>query len=137
MKQSRKGDINMSWDFDNDRPIYSQIIEHIKKCIVSGEYQAGTKLPAVRELAFEAGVNPNTMQRAFSELENEGLVHANRTSGRFITEDIGMIEKLKKELAGTAVKEFMQSMKNIGFSREEVIELIKKSNFAEGDGNNE
>lgn len=127
----------MSWDFDNDRPIYSQIMEHIKKYIVSGEYKAGEKLPAVRELAFEAGVNPNTMQRAFSELENEGLVHANRTSGRFITEDIGMIKDLKRELAGAAVTEFMQNMKNIGFSREEVIEFIKKCDFAEGDDKDE
>lgn len=127
----------MSWDFDNDRPIYSQIVEHIKRCIVSGEYTAGEKLPAVRELAFEAGVNPNTMQRAFAELETEGLVHANRTSGRFITEDIGMINGLKNEIAGKAVTEFMYNMKNIGFSKDEVIELINKCDYMEGDGKDE
>lgn len=127
----------MSWDFDNDRPIYSQIIEHIKGCIVSGEYAAGEKLPAVRELAFEASVNPNTMQRAFAELETEGLVHANRTSGRFITEDIGMINNLKNEIAGKAVTEFMYNMKNIGFSKDEVIELINKCDNMEGDGKDE
>lgn len=126
----------MSWDFDNDRPIYSQIIEHIKRCIVSGEYTAGEKLPAVRELAFEAGVNPNTMQRAFAELETEGLVHANRTSGRFITEDMDMVNNLKAEIAGKAVTEFMLNMENMGFSKDEVIELINKCDM-KGDGGDE
>ena len=76
----------MSWTFKEDRPIYSQLVEHIKLGIVSGEWSPGSKLPSVRDLAEEAGVNPNTMQRALADLEREGLVHSKRTSGRYITE---------------------------------------------------
>lgn len=117
----------MKWVFDHDRPIYTQIIEQIKLFIASGEYSAGDKLPSVRELAQAAGVNPNTMQRAFAELESEGLVFANRTSGRFITEDTGMVEKLREELASEAVTAFLDSMKRIGYDREKTIELIRKN----------
>ncbi len=127
----------MKWVFDHDRPIYTQIIEQIKLFIASGEYSAGDKLPSVREMAQEAGVNPNTMQRAFAELESEGLVFANRTSGRFITEDTDMVQNLKDELASEAVKAFLDSMKRIGYSKEKTIELIKKSMKEKGEANNE
>lgn len=127
----------MKWVFDHDRPIYTQIIEQIKLFIASGEYSAGDKLPSVREMAQEAGVNPNTMQRAFAELESEGLVFANRTSGRFITEDTDMVQNLKDELASEAVKAFLDSMKRIGYSKEKTIELIKKSIEEKGEANNE
>ncbi len=127
----------MKWVFDHDRPIYTQIIEQIKLFIASGEYSAGDKLPSVREMAQEAGVNPNTMQRAFAELESEGLVFANRTSGRFITEDTDMVQNLKDELASEAVKSFLDSMKRIGYSKEKTIELIKKSMKEKGEANNE
>ena len=115
----------MKWSFDSDRPIYAQIIDHIRLFIASGEYKAGEKLPSVREIAQEAGVNPNTMQRAFAELESQGLVFANRTSGRFITEDEGMIKELKKELASDAIRTFLDSMKQIGYNKNETIELMK------------
>ena len=75
----------MSWNLDSSRPIYAQIIEKVSLDIVSGKYQPGDKLPSVRDLAAQAGVNPNTMQKALSELERENLVHSARTSGRFIT----------------------------------------------------
>ncbi len=127
----------MKWVFDHDRPIYTQIIEQIKLFIASGEYSAGDKLPSVREMAQEAGVNPNTMQRAFAELESEGLVFANRTSGRFITEDTDMVQNLKDELASEAVKAFLDSMKRIGYSKEKTIDLIKKSMKEKGEANNE
>lgn len=127
----------MKWVFDHDRPIYTQIIEQIKLFIASGEYSAGDKLPSVRELAQEAGVNPNTMQRAFSELESEGLVFANRTSGRFITEDAEMVQNLQDELAMEAVKAFLDSMKKIGYSKEKTIDLIKKSIDERGEGTDE
>ena len=84
----------MSWNLDSSRPIYAQIIEKVSLDIVSGKYQPGDKLPSVRDLAAQAGVNPNTMQKALSELERENLVHSARTSGRFITEDKAMIEKM-------------------------------------------
>lgn len=115
----------MKWSFDSDRPIYAQIIDHIRLFIASGEYEAGEKLPSVREIAQEAGVNPNTMQRAFAELESQGLVFANRTSGRFITEDERMIKELKKELASDAIRTFLDSMKQIGYNKNETIELMK------------
>ncbi len=115
----------MKWSFDSDRPIYAQIIDHIRLFIASGEYKAGEKLPSVREIAQEAGVNPNTMQRAFAELESQGLVFANRTSGRFITEDEGMIKELKKELASDAIRTFLDSMKQIGYNKNETVELMK------------
>ena len=96
----------MSWNLDSSRPIYAQIIEKVSLDIVSGKYQPGDKLPSVRDLAAQAGVNPNTMQKALSELERENLVHSARTSGRFITEDKAMIEKMREELASTQIKEF-------------------------------
>lgn len=121
----------MKWNFDNDRPIYSQIIEHMKLFIISGEIKTGEKLPSVRELASQAGVNPNTMQRALSELENTGLVYSNRTSGRFITEDESIILTLKDEIAQNSIKAFLTNMKIIGYEKEETIELIK--NFKKGE----
>ena len=116
----------MKWVFDHDRPIYTQIIEQIKLFIASGEYSAGDKLPSVREMAQEAGVNPNTMQRAFAELESEGLVFANRTSGRFITEDAKMIEELKNNLAQEQIKEFLENMSKLGYKKSETLSLIQK-----------
>ena len=89
----------MNWSFQPDRPIYVQLIERIKLLIVSGAYPAGSRLPSVRDMASEASVNPNTLQKALSELEREGLVYTQRTSGRFVTEDENMIKQVKKELA--------------------------------------
>ncbi len=117
----------MPWNLDSDRPIFIQIVERIQVDIVSGRYKAGEKLPSVRELAAEAAVNPNTMQKAFAELERTGLVYSQRTSGRFITEDTAMIEQLKKQLAEQKIAEFMKSMEQLGFAREEVIKLLAEA----------
>ena len=84
----------MSWTLDNDRPIYLQLMERIQRDIIAGVYQPGDKLPSVRDLALEAAVNPNTMQKALSELERSGLVYSQRTSGRFITEDTEMLTQM-------------------------------------------
>ena len=97
----------MSWNLNSDRPIFLQIVERIQMDIISGIYKPGDKLPAVRELASEASVNPNTMQKALSELEKTGLVYSQRTSGRFITEDTNMIEELKQKLAAEKIDEFL------------------------------
>ena len=115
----------MAWKLDNDRPIYAQIVEKIKLRIISGFYQPGSKLPSVRDLALEAGVNPNTMQKALSELERIGLVHSRRTSGRFITEDEKMIKQLKTETATEHIREFLKSMEHLGFTRPEILELVQ------------
>ena len=116
----------MSWHFQTDRPIYLQMEEKIKLSIVSGIYAPGEKLPAVRDMAVEAGVNPNTVQRAYAELEREGLVFSQRTSGRFVTEDKGVVEKMKDEMAAKQIELFLASMAAIGFSVDETLKLISE-----------
>ena len=115
----------MPWNLDSDRPIYLQLMERIQHDIISGTYKPGDKLPSVRELAMEASVNPNTMQKALSELERIGLVHSRRTSGRFITEDETMIKQLKTETATEHIREFLKSMEQLGFTRPEILELVQ------------
>lgn len=122
----------MPWNLDSDRPIFIQIIEKIQMDIISGLYKPGDKLPSVRELAAEASVNPNTMQKALSELERTGLVYSQRTSGRFITEDTAMIDELKAELAKEIISQFLDSMKKLGFQDEETMSLMAKTIKGEG-----
>ena len=112
------------WNLDSDRPIYLQIIEEIQKRIITGKYSPGERLPSVRELADEASVNPNTMQRAMAELERVGLVYTQRTNGRFITEDHEMIQTLKSTLANEQISAFLETMKHYGYEPEEVATLI-------------
>lgn len=114
----------MSWNLDSDRPIFVQIIEHLEYDIVSGYLSPGSKVPSVRELASEASVNPNTMQRALSEMERQGLMRTERTSGRYVTDDEGVIISLKKNLAGIGVDSFIKQMKRLGLERDEVIKMI-------------
>ena len=118
------------WRLTADRPVFIQIMEKLKRDIVTGVYRPGDKLPSVRELAGEAAVNPNTMQRAFSELEREGLVYAQRTNGRFITEDPLMIDRLKEQMALDAITGFLQSMRQLGFSAEEAKKLLNQTEQA-------
>ncbi len=115
----------MSWDLNNDRPIYAQIVEKIQLRIVSGFYPLGSKLPSVRELAAEAGVNPNTMQKAFMELERSGLLTTMRTSGRIVTEDESMIREVKETIAKQEIEQFFKKMREIGFSQEQTLDLAK------------
>ena len=100
----------MGWKFQTDRPIYAQLVEQVKQKIITGVYPPGSKMPSVRELAAEASVNPNTMQRAFSQLEQEGLLYTQRTSGRFVTEDQGRITAMKEELARELIRSFLENM---------------------------
>ena len=97
----------MKWDFNDNQPIYSQIVDKITMNIVSGEYKAGQKLTSVRDLAAEASVNPNTMQKALAELERNGLVFSNRTSGRYITNDLEMLDEIKINLATIHINELI------------------------------
>ena len=117
----------MIWTFKDDRPIYSQLVDLIKIGIVSSEWQPGSKLPSVRDLAEEAGGNPNTMQRALSDLERDGLVYPKRTSGRYITEDNDMIDSVRKTIAEENINSFLDSMKKLGFTPEETLEVFKKA----------
>jgi GntR family transcriptional regulator len=116
----------MNWNFQTDRPIYLQLKEQIMLLIVSGTYPAGAKLPPVRDMASDASVNPNTLQKALSELEREGLVYTQRTSGRFVTEDEKMISQAKNELAIEQIEQFLQKMAAIGLTKEETLALIEK-----------
>lgn len=117
----------MPWDLENDRPIYLQLMERIQQDIIKGVYQPGGKIPSVRELALKAAVNPNTMQKALSELERSGLVYSQRTSGRFITEDKKLLSHMKSELAKTHIHDFFTSMRQLGFCDEEILELVTEA----------
>ncbi|HBA04727.1 MULTISPECIES: GntR family transcriptional regulator [Clostridium] len=116
----------MAWEFKDQRPIYIQLIEQIKLKIISGEYKPGQKFPTVRELAEEASVNPNTIQKALAELERSGFVYSQRTSGRFITEDIDMIKEIKLDIAKDQAVNFLKSMKSLGLSNEDIMEFLGK-----------
>jgi len=115
----------MGWDLKSDRPIYSQLVEYIELRIVSGVYPAGSKLPSVRDLASEASVNPNTMQRALSQLESDGLLFSQRTSGRFVTEDVEKIMQVKNALAMNLIHEFIERMSDLGYDEKQTIAFIK------------
>lgn len=120
-----EGVTNMAWNLNSDRPIYAQIVEIIQMQLVSGYYRPGDKLPSVRELAAVACVNPNTMQKAFSELERSGLIITQRTSGRSVTEDYEMIKEVQKDLAKTQINIFLKKMTELGFEREEIMMLLE------------
>lgn len=121
----------MQWNFDGNAPIYTQLVDQIKLGIVSGEWIPGQRIPAVRELAVEAGVNPNTMQRALQELERQGLMFSQRTSGRFVTEDTEMIEDAKRVLANRHISAFIQQMQALGYTRQEIVALLEESERGE------
>ncbi len=121
-----KGGICLDWKFNNDSPIYQQIMEQIKAMIATGVLKAGDKLPSVRELAVEAEVNPNTMQKALSELEREGLLCSKRTSGRFVSDNPSNANNLQEEMMMECIRVFIENMKKLGYSMEECIVLIEK-----------
>ena len=110
----------MSWTFDNKKPIYLQIMEKIKLQIVSHTLEPNQQLPTVRELASEAGVNPNTIQRALSDLEREGFVYSKRTTGRFVTEDKELIVQSRKQLSEEELEHFVSSMTHFGYEKVEL-----------------
>jgi len=114
----------MAWKFTEDRPIWIQLTEQLTLRIVSGEYAPGAAVPAVRTLAAEAGVNPNTMQRALSELENRGLVETRRTAGRTVTEELTLIQQVRHELARGRIQEFLTSMRALGYTEEQARALF-------------
>jgi DNA-binding transcriptional regulator YhcF (GntR family) len=114
----------MEWNFREDLPIYSQMVEGMTRAIVSGAFAPGDRLPAVRELALDAGVNPNTVQRALSELERSGLVYSQRTAGRFVTEDRAVIARARELMAQGKIDAFLSEMDGLGFTREQVVDLL-------------
>lgn len=111
-------------EFEANTPIYLQLIDMIKLQIVSGRLKSGDKLPSVRDLAVEYGVNPNTMQKALSQLEWENLVYTVRTTGRYVTEDTELIGKLRKELADMRISELFEKLQQLGYGKREIKELL-------------
>lgn len=114
----------MKWEFKSGIPIYLQIISLLKMKIAAGELPPGSQVQPVRELAMEAGVNPNTMQRALTQLEQEGLLYTQRTSGRFVTEDKQVLKEMRKSLSEQYVKDLFEALGKIGMNREEIIEAV-------------
>ena len=124
----------MDWKFRSDLPIYSQLVEQIKLGIVSGNLLPGERLMSVRDMATEAGVNPNTMQRALQELERDGMVYSQRTAGRFVTENMQVIERAKKKFAEEQIRSFLEAMKKLGYQWEEILALLKEKEEEEENG---
>ena len=118
----------MDWNFTDDRPIWQQLTEQLALRILKGEYPPGSKLPPVRELAAQAGGNPNTMQRAMAQLEADGLAAADRTAGRTVTEDAAVITQARRRRAAAAVAGCLNILAELGYTREDAIELIKEGN---------
>jgi DNA-binding transcriptional regulator YhcF (GntR family) len=112
------------WTFDSDQPIYTQLVDRIKFAIVSGELKPGDRMSAVRELALEAGVNPNTMQRAMAQLEADGLLITNRTQGRTVTDQPFALDEMRRQLAETHIENYFQEMKALGFDRDAAVKLL-------------
>ena len=121
----------MAWNFTSDRRIYLQLMEQVKLRMATGVYPAGSRLPSVRELAAEASVNPNTMQRALAQLEADGLIFAQRTSGRYVTDREETVMNLKTELAQAIVQQFLIQMKELGISPAEAAKLVAQTNIPE------
>lgn len=117
----------MKVEFDNSKPIYTQLVDHLRLKIVSGEMPSGSKVDSVRSMAEEVEVNPNTMQRALAELERLGLVYTQRTRGRFVTEDIEKINLIRKEIATLEISNLRDILLKLGYSEDELIELINQN----------
>ena len=115
----------MNFEFNNNIPIYIQLVEQLKIYIISGRIKSGERLPSVRELALQTKVNPNTMQKALVELEELNLVYTERTNGKYVTTDKKLIDKYKQEYANELSKRYLTSMKNIGINKEEIINYLK------------
>ena len=121
-----KKEKKVDYIFDNNRPIYIQLVESLRIKIISGKFKPGERLPSVRELALITKVNPNTMQKALAELEEEGLIYTERTNGKFVTENKELIEKIKIELAKEKVKKFINDVNDIGITCEEAIQYLQR-----------
>lgn len=124
----------MHWHFNNELPIYTQLVDQIKQAIAAGEIEPGARLSSVRDLSLEAGVNPNTMQRAMQQLEREDLVYSQRSSGRFVTEDRAVIDRARKNLAAEHVRRYRDAMRSLGFSEKEMITLLESGGEEDDNG---
>ncbi len=114
----------MSWKFSNNKAIFQQIVDIIIKDIVSGKYKEGEKLPSVRDLSLEAGVNPNTVQRAYMEVEQKGLIYTKRGDGRYVSEDVSLIKSQADDNLEKAIKSFIGNLREMGFSDKEILNAV-------------
>ena len=119
----------MDWRFTDDRPIWLQLTEQLTRRIITGVYPPGSRLPPVRELAAQAGVNPNTMQRALAQLEQDGLAVADRTAGRLVTEDTSVLDAVRRAQARVLIEHYYDAMAELGYSRTEAAELLKEEHL--------
>ena len=117
----------MEFLFDNQRPIYLQLLEILRTAIVSGTIAQGEKLPSVRELALQAQVNPNTVQKALAQLESEGLIFTERTNGKFVSADKEAIRAAKEQIARQKAAAYLEQMQQLGYTQAEAIEHIKNA----------
>lgn len=124
----------MTIEFDNNMPIYLQIMAYVKKQIITGKLGPGSKIESVREMASELQINPNTIQRALQELERETIVETRRGMGRYVTSEESMIMTLKKEMAGELLDRFVLGMKELGFEDRDILELVKHTVDGQVDG---
>ena len=116
----------MAWSFTSDRPVFVQLAEILKKQIIAGKYAPTEQIPSVRQLAIETAVNPNTVQRALTLLEDEGLVESRGTLGRFVTSDLGTIQRCLDDSAKSLVAQFIENARNMSLPDERIIEMIKE-----------
>lgn len=114
----------MNTEFDEKVPIYTQIMDLLKRDIINKKILEGEKLPSVREISSKLRVNPNTVQRAYQELEREGITYTLRGTGTFVKEDLNMISELKKEMAKDVIVSFISGMKDLGFDSKEIINIV-------------
>ena len=119
----------MNWNITAGRPVYVQLIEQLELAIVTSDYPLGSRIPPVRELAAEAGVNPNTMQRALQELETRGLLQTMRTSGRIVSADEQTLHDLRQKRAEVCLSDFLLQMQKLGYSRQETLDLFQQADF--------
>ena len=115
----------MGWKIDDGRPIWTQLKEQMIKRIVSGTYSSGEKLPSVRDLAGEAGVNPNTMQKALAELEREGVLYSQRTAGRFVADRVAGGGSLREELSKKHIQTYVDNMRSLGYADSEICAALE------------
>ena len=116
----------MAWKFSSDKPVYLQIADRIVKKVLSGEYSVGEQIPTVRQIALEAAVNPNTVQHAFSELENEGLIISKGTLGRFVTDDVTVVAYCRQKMAEEIANDFVKNMEQLSITKEQVVKMIEE-----------
>lgn len=117
---------DLTFAFDNDRPIYIQIVEQLEVMIISGKLPPSSKLPPVRELAAKARVNPNTIQRALLELERKNLIYTERTNGKFVSKNLARLVDSREEYIKNRVAEFVVEMHTLGLDERELIKIIKE-----------